>query len=277
MSDNCIINFTGVTKSYGDNAVITDLNLCIDAGEFVTLIGSSGSGKTTILKMINGLIWAEKGHITVEGKDLAETDLIALRRNIGYAIQGNVLFPHMSIEKNIGYVPTLLNKSNKEKTHKTVRKWLKIVGLEEDMLCRYPDELSGGQQQRVGIARSLAANPNLLLMDEPFGAVDEITRQSLQKEIKRIHNETGITIVFVTHDIKEALTLATKVIVLNKGKVVQYDSPHNILAHPADDYVKQLLGDTPRDLLTGDLKQIPGERRIRTTDRRQNVADRRQK
>ena len=154
----CIIKFENVKKIYGDKVVIENFNLDINKGEFLTVIGSSGCGKTTILKMINGLIKAEEGNIFIKGKNIENEDLIALRRNIGYAIQGAVLFPHMTVEKNIAYVPNLLNKKDKIKTINAVKKWINIVRLDEDMLKRYPDELSGGQQQRVGIARALAAS-----------------------------------------------------------------------------------------------------------------------
>lgn len=240
---NTIIEFKHARKSYGDHVVIPDLNLKIEKGEFVTLIGSSGSGKTTILKMINGLIPLDAGNVYVEGKDIASEDLICLRRNIGYAIQGSGLFPHMDVEDNIAYVPNLLNKKDKQRTRKAVEKWIQVVGLERDLLDRYPDELSGGQQQRVGIARALAASPEILLMDEPFGAVDDITRHMLQDEIKRIHEQTGVTIVFVTHDIREALKLGTKVIVLEHGEIAQYDTPEAIQQAPANAYVKQLISD----------------------------------
>lgn len=161
--------------------------------------------------MVNGLITPTFGDVFVEGKNIKELNQNELRRNIGYAIQGSVLFPHMTVEENISYVPNLLNKRDKERTRRAVAKWMKIVDLDEDMLHRYPAELSGGQQQRVGIARALAASPEILLMDEPFGAVDELTRASLQDEISRIHKETGITVLFVTHDITEALKLGTRV------------------------------------------------------------------
>ena len=236
-----VIEFQNVNMADGDKKVVHDFCLSIEEGEFITIIGSSGCGKTTILKMINGLIMPKSGTVSVHGKDIKNEDLIKLRRYIGYAIQGSVLFPHMNVEQNIAYVPNLLNKKNKEKTKKAIRKWMEIVGLDEDMKKRYPDELSGGQQQRVGIARALAASPDILLMDEPFGAVDEITRASLQDEIKRIHGETGITILFVTHDIKEALKLGTKVLVMDQGVKQQYDSPANIKANPQTDYVKKLV------------------------------------
>jgi osmoprotectant transport system ATP-binding protein len=238
---NPAIEFKNISKAYDDKNIIQNFSLSIDQGEFITVIGSSGCGKTTILKMINGLVTPDSGMVYINGKNIQEEDMIELRRNTGYAIQGNVLFPHMTVEKNISYVPNLLNKSDKQRTKAAVKKWMQIVGLEEDMLKRYPDELSGGQQQRVGIARALAASPDILVMDEPFGAVDEITRLQLQDEIMRIHKHTQITIVFVTHDISEALKLGTKVLVMNQGVIEQYDTPKEILRSPSTDFVKQLV------------------------------------
>lgn len=236
-----MIKFVNVTKKYTDKAVVENFNLTVDQGEFLTIIGSSGSGKTTILKMINGLITPTEGTIFVNGKNILQEDMIQLRRNIGYAIQGSVLFPHMTVRENISYVPKLWNKNDKLKTETAVNKWMQIVGLDSEYLDRYPDELSGGQQQRVGIARALAASPDILLMDEPFGAVDKITREQLQKEIHRIYRQTGITVVFVTHDIAEALYLGTKVLVMDKGKIQQYAAPQEILQHPATPYVQKLV------------------------------------
>jgi osmoprotectant transport system ATP-binding protein len=235
------IEYRDVCKSYGEKSVLSHLSLKVKRGEFVTMIGSSGSGKTTALKMVNRLLEPTSGTVLVDGRDVRETDPIQLRRNIGYAIQGSVLFPHMTVEDNISYVPNLLNKRDHERTRKAVHKWMGIVGLSDDLLERYPSELSGGQQQRVGIARALAASPDILLMDEPFGAVDEITRGQLQAEISRIHRETGITIMFVTHDIGEALRLGTRVLVLNGGTVQQYGTPDEILANPATEFVNQLV------------------------------------
>lgn len=236
------IEYKNICMAYGDKVIIDDFNLSIGQGEFVTIIGSSGCGKTTILKMVNGLIRPTAGDVIVDGKNTKEVDLTTMRRNIGYAIQGSVLFPHMTVEKNIAYVPNLLNKSDRERTRQAVSKWMKIVGLEDSMRHRYPSELSGGQQQRVGIARALAASPDILLMDEPFGAVDEITRGSLQDEIARIHRETGITILFVTHDINEALKLGTRVLVMDQGKWVQFAAPEEIRNAPATEFVEKLIG-----------------------------------
>lgn len=235
-----IIEFEHVRKSYGEKTVLNDFSLAVAPGDFVTIVGASGGGKTTVLKMVNGLLTPDAGTIRVMGRDIRAMDLIQLRRNIGYAIQGSVLFPHMTVAENIAYVPNLLNKKDKARTNAAVAKWLAIVGLDEELLQRYPAELSGGQQQRVGIARALAASPEILLMDEPFGAVDEITRASLQQEITRIHRETGITVLFVTHDIGEALRLGTRVLVMADGEIQQYATPEEILRAPATDFVRQL-------------------------------------
>lgn len=254
-TNDIAIEYRDICKCYGEKSVLEHLNLKIPRGEFVTMIGSSGSGKTTALKMVNRLIEPTSGDVLVDGRNVHDADPIQLRRNIGYAIQGSVLFPHMTVEENISYVPNLLNKHDHERTRKAVRTWMDIVGLSKDLLERYPSELSGGQQQRVGIARALAASPDILLMDEPFGAVDEITRGQLQVEISRIHRETGITVMFVTHDIGEALRLGTHVLVLDEGKAQQYGAPEEILARPATAFVEQLVSrqrhacDLPEDQL----------------------------
>ena len=240
-SENSAVEFRHIQMKYGERTVLRDVTLSIQKGEFVTIIGSSGCGKTTLLKMVNALVTPTAGEVFVDGRNVRDSDLTALRRNIGYAIQGSVLFPHMTVEKNIAFVPNLLNKRDKERTRLAVKKWIGIVGLEESLLSRYPSQLSGGQQQRVGIARALAASPELLLMDEPFGAVDEITRASLQDEILRIFKETGITILFVTHDIHEALKLGTKVLVMNQGEILQYAAPEEIQSNPANSFVRELI------------------------------------
>lgn len=236
-----MIEYRNVGMKYGDKTIISQFNLTVQKREFVTIIGSSGCGKTTVLKMVNGLIIPTTGDVFVHGINTKEENIIELRRRIGYAIQGSVLFPHMTVEKNIAYVPSLLNKKNKKKTDEAVDKWMKIVGLDESMKKSYPNQLSGGQQQRVGIARALAASPDILLMDEPFGAVDEITRGMLQDEILRIFRETDITVLFVTHDIQEAMKLGTKMLVMNGGMVQQYDTPEVIKKNPANAFVQSLL------------------------------------
>lgn len=235
------IEYRDVTKAYGEKTVLSHLDLRVAKGEFLTIVGSSGCGKTTALKMVNRLIEPTSGDVLVGGRNVRDVDAIELRRSIGYAIQGSVLFPHMTVEENVSYVPNLLNRRDRARTEKAVSKWMDIVGLPQDMLDRYPAELSGGQQQRVGIARALAASPDILLMDEPFGAVDEITRGQLQTEIARIHRECGITIMFVTHDIGEALRLGTRVLVLDAGRIQHYGTPQEILARPATEFVERLV------------------------------------
>lgn len=238
---NTAIEFKNIKKVYGNKVILDGFHLSVAQGEFVTIIGSSGCGKTTALKMINGLIEPTSGDIFVDGENIREKNMTEFRRNIGYAIQGSVLFPHMTVEQNVSYVPNLINKKDKEKTKLAVSKWMKLVGLDDELKDRYPSELSGGQQQRVGIARALAASPNILLMDEPFGAVDEITRGQLQNELKQIHEKTGITILFVTHDISEALKLGTKVLVMDQGQIQQYAKPDELLCNPNTDFVKRLV------------------------------------
>ncbi len=237
-----MIQLEHVTKNFGANRVLDDFSLHVRDGEFLTVIGKSGCGKTTMLKLINGLLMPDAGEITVEGKNLAQTDLVSLRRRIGYVIQNGGIFPHMTVEKNITYVPVISGRKNKNENHQLALRLLRIVGLKEEMAHRYPSELSGGQQQRVGIARALAADPKILLMDEPFGALDEITRQAMQDEILRIQKELRLTIVFITHDIREAMKLGGRMLVMEQGKVRQLDTPGEIFHNPADTFVKELVG-----------------------------------
>lgn len=236
-----IISLEHVNKSFGETKVLKDFSLAVSEGEFLTVIGRSGCGKTTMLKLINGLLMPESGNVIVEGKNLKDTDLIALRRSIGYVIQNKGLFPHMTVEKNITYVPVISGKKKKAENHELAVKLMGIVGLDPKMLSRYPAELSGGQQQRVGIARALAANPHILLMDEPFGALDEITRQTMQDEILKLQKELGLTIVFITHDIREAMKLGDRVLVMDAGEVVQLDKPEVIRDCPANEFVRDLI------------------------------------
>ena len=235
-----MITFSHIHKNYNGKEIIADFNLTIESGTFLTIIGTSGSGKTTVLKMINGLVLPDKGEIYIDGKNILEEDLIALRRNIGYVIQGNILFPHLTVAENIAYVLHLKNYSKTDITHIVTEK-LQQVNLDPELANRFPHQLSGGQQQRVGIARALAASPSIILMDEPFGALDIITRQQLQRELKVLHQLSGATIVFVTHDIAEALTLGTKVLVLDKGVIQQYDTPEMIKSNPANEFVRALV------------------------------------
>lgn len=225
-----------ILKAYGDNTVVEDFNLKIEEGEFVTIIGSSGCGKTTVLKMINGLIEPTRGEIYISNKNIRDIDKVNLRRHIGYVIQGNVLFPHLTVEENINFVLSISDFNDSQ----IARKLIKLVNLDESFLERMPDELSGGQQQRIGLARALAASPDILLMDEPFGAVDAITRDQLQDEIKNIHETSGLTILFITHDIREALYLSDRIIVMNNGRIEQIGKPNEIIAAPKTDFVKLL-------------------------------------
>lgn len=241
MNNDVIIKMKHINKTYDDKVIIKDFNLDINKGEFITVIGSSGCGKTTVLKMINGLNTPDKGDIFINGKNIKNENIIELRRKIGYSIQGSALFPHLTVEKNISYVLDLINEKNKDEIKESILKLIKVVGLEDNILNRYPDQLSGGQQQRVGIARALAAQPDILLMDEPFGAVDEITRKQLQNEIVKIHKDLGVTTIFITHDIKEALKLGTRVLVMDKGEIIQFNKPEIIKNHPANDFVKELV------------------------------------
>ena len=235
------IKFENVSKSYEHLNIIKNLNLEITKGEFVTVIGSSGSGKTTVLKMINGLLKPTSGAVFVNDEDVANVDLITLRRQIGYAIQGTGLFPHLNVKKNMAYVLNLQGIKQSEIDSRVIE-LADIVSLSPDLLNRYPMELSGGERQRVGIARALAAKPEILLMDEPFGAVDEITRQVLQDEIKKIHKELKVTVVFITHDISEALKLGTKIVVMDRGEIVQIGTPQELITAPKTEFVKALVG-----------------------------------
>lgn len=242
MDKKSIIEVKNINKKYGEKIILENINLEINKGEFITIIGSSGCGKTTFLKLINGLIEADSGKVYVDGKDISKVDKIALRRGIGYVIQEIGLFPHMNVRKNISYIPNLLKKENKNEIENTVRELIKKVGLKEDMLDNYPNELSGGQRQRVGIARALAVKPQIILMDEPFGAVDEITRKLLQDEILKIYKEYNMTIIFITHDIREALKLGSRVMVMDKGQVIQIGTPEEITQNPKNVFVAKLLG-----------------------------------
>lgn len=235
------IELRDVTVSYDQDTILRHFNLKVEEGTFLTIIGSSGCGKTTALKLMNGLLVPEEGAVFINDTDISAVDINELRRNIGYVIQEIGLFPHMTVEKNISYVPNLYKTRDKEAIQSRVRELIGTVGLESDMLNRYPSELSGGQRQRVGIARALMNSPKIILMDEPFGAVDEITRRKLQEEILRIHENMGGTIVFVTHDIKEALKLGTRVLVMDQGNIIQDGSPDELRQHPATEFVSKLI------------------------------------
>ena len=238
-----MIGLNHVSKTYDDGAsfAVNDLSLSIDKGELVALIGESGCGKTTTLKMINRLTDPTTGAITVDGRDIAEVDPVQLRRNIGYVFQGIGLFPHYTVQENIAAVPRLLG-WDQSRVAGRVEETLDLVGLPPDQYAeRRPDELSGGQQQRVGVARALAAEPDVVLMDEPFGALDPITRAELQDEFKRIQQEMDLTVVMVTHDMTEALLLADRIAVMKDGQFAQIGTPQDLLTRPEHPYVQELV------------------------------------
>ena len=235
------VNFQHVSVSFGDNEILKDFSLEVQKGECLTIIGTSGCGKTTMLRLVNGLLLPSSGTVEVNGQDVGTSDLIKLRREIGYAIQNVGLFPHMTVRQNIAYVPSLSKRWNRQEENRQIQRLLTVVGLDAAMADRYPSELSGGQKQRVVVAPALAANPSILLMDEPFGAVDSITRRGLQKELKNLHKSLGLTILFVTHDIREALRLGDRVLVMKEGKIVRLDTPKAIKENPGSDFVARLL------------------------------------
>ena len=236
-----MLSIKNLTKIYsGNKKAVDNLTLDIESGEFIAFIGTSGSGKTTALRMINRMIEATDGQIQMNGKDVRNMNPVELRRSIGYVIQQIGLMPHMTIRENIVLVPKLL-KWSKEKKDQKAEELIKLVDLPVEYLDRYPAELSGGQQQRIGVVRALAAEQDIILMDEPFGALDPITRDTLQDLVKELQQKLGKTFIFVTHDMDEAIKLADKICIMSKGKVVQFDTPDNILRNPANDFVKTLL------------------------------------
>jgi osmoprotectant transport system ATP-binding protein len=238
-----MIRFENVSKQFKDGtAAVKSLNLTINKGEFFVLIGPSGSGKTTTLKMINRLINISDGTIFINGKKISEYDIHELRWNIGYVLQQIALFPHMSIEENIALVPEM-KKWNKEKIGKRVDELLEMVGLEPHTFKhRKPSELSGGQQQRIGVVRALAADPEIILMDEPFSALDPISREKLQDDIVKLQKTIKKTIVFVTHDMQEALKLGDRICIMKDGEIVQVGTPNELISQPKNDFVKEFIG-----------------------------------
>ena len=236
-----MIQFINVSKAYKEHNVIENINLEINKGELVVLIGPSGCGKTTILKMINRLIEPSDGQIKINGTDIEAQDPIELRRNIGYVIQQTGLFIHMTVRENIEIIPRLAKMPVSEIVDRTV-KLMETVGLPEEFLDRYPNHLSGGQQQRVGVARAFAMNPDIILMDEPFSALDPLTRSQLQDELVSLQSKLHKTIVFVTHDMDEAVKIADRICILQGGRILQYDTPENILKNPAHGFVSEFVG-----------------------------------
>lgn len=237
-----MIKFENIVKKYNRKTVIDHFNLEIEPGQLVVFIGPSGCGKTTLLKMVNRLVPVSSGKIYVDGKDISTVDPIELRRNIGYVIQNTGLFPHMTIKENLELIPKLKGETPEEIEKKT-DELLELVGLNpKEYLHRFPKELSGGQQQRVGVARAFSTNSDIILMDEPFSALDPVTRSSLQEELFNMQKELNKTIIFVTHDMDEAYKIADKICLLKDGEILQYDTPENILKNPASEFVESFIG-----------------------------------
>src|SRR5579864_3637765 len=237
------VEFRHVSKQYGPQGAVVDLSLLVPAGDICVLVGPSGCGKTTSLKMVNRLVEPSSGQVLIDGQDIMKVDVTTLRRGIGYVIQQIGLFPHQTIAENIGTVPRLVGWP-RERIRKRTEELLELVGLDPARVRnRYPAQLSGGERQRVGVARAMAAEPPVMLMDEPFGAVDPIVRERLQNEFLRLHRTLGTTVLFVTHDIDEAIKMGTRVAVMQQGgHLAQYAPPTELLLHPASDFVSRFVG-----------------------------------
>ena len=241
------VEFDRLQVRYGENEVLRSVSLTIESGSFTVLLGPSGSGKTTLLRTVNRMVEPSGGRVLLDGADVATQDVVRLRRSIGYVMQSSGLFPHRTVLENVATVPRLRGASRAQ-ARTTALATIERVGLGPELATRYPSQLSGGQQQRVGVARALAANPRILLMDEPFGAVDPITRRALQREILELHARTRMTVLFVTHDVDEALALGDRILVLDAGgRIAQDAAPTEILADPADDFVAKMLGTSDGD------------------------------
>ncbi|WP_235847193.1 ABC transporter ATP-binding protein [Neobacillus niacini] len=263
-----LIEFKNIVKKYRNKTIIKPFSIDIDAGQLVVFIGPSGCGKTTLLKMINKLIQPSAGKIFVNGNDISRIDAIELRRNIGYVIQNTGLFPHMSIRENLELIPKLKGE-DPAKIAKKTEELLQVVGLNPaEYLDRFPKELSGGQQQRVGVARAFSTDSDIILMDEPFSALDPVTRNSLQDELVQMQKELNKTIIFVTHDMDEAIKIADKICILKDGDILQFDTPENILKNPANEFVEGFIGkrrvwNNPELLMAEDI-MIPNPVKITT-------------
>lgn len=247
-----MIDLQNLTRVYGDTAVVDDVSLTVETGQIAALVGTSGSGKTTLLRMINRLVEPTKGQVLIDGEDTAGIAPHLLRRKIGYAIQGHGLFPHRTVGQNIAIVPRLLGWSQ-DKINARINELLSLFQMDPaEFRERMPHELSGGQQQRVGVARALAAKPDLLLMDEPFGALDPVIRAKAQHDLRDIQRHLGTTLILVTHDMEEAVTLGDRIAVMDQGKLLQYGPPAEILTNPATPFVRDLIGtgDRPFRLLS---------------------------
>ncbi|WP_315169088.1 betaine/proline/choline family ABC transporter ATP-binding protein [Metaclostridioides mangenotii] len=268
-----MIEIKNVTKKIGNKTILNDISLSIDTGMLVVLIGSSGCGKTTTLKLINKLIKPTSGEIYINENPISKQNEIELRRNIGYVIQNTGLFPHLTIKENIELIPRLKKEKSIEEIEQTTNDLLKMVDLDsEEYLDKYPSELSGGQQQRIGVVRAIATDADIILMDEPFSALDPITRTSLQDELFTLQEELKKTIIFVTHDMDEALKIADKICIMKDGQIAQYDTPENILRNPANEFIKDFIGenrlwDNPeyikaRDIMIKNPIAVKGNRRV---------------
>lgn len=237
-----MIEFKGVTKKYGEDAAVSDFSLTAPSGKLTVLMGLSGSGKTTLLRMVNKLVQPTSGSVLIDGNDIADLDSVTLRRSIGYVMQEVGLLPHKSVLENVTLIANIAGQT-KDQALKNARELLDLVGIDESFQDRFPDQLSGGQQQRVGVARALAIKPNILLMDEPFGAVDPIVREELQDELIRIQKRLSLTIILVTHDRYEAIKLANQLVILSEGaKIEQAGPPKELIEKPANKFVQKLLG-----------------------------------
>ncbi|MGC0954051.1 ABC transporter ATP-binding protein [Pantoea agglomerans] len=250
-----MIEFDGVSRAFNGKAAVKDLSLQVAKGEFCVLLGTSGSGKSTTLKMINRLVEFDSGEIRFAGESIRQLDARTLRRRMGYAIQSIGLFPHWTVRKNIATVPVLLGWPRAQ-VNERITALLALLNLDAQLLDRYPHQLSGGQQQRIGVARALAADPEMLLMDEPFGALDPVTRGVLQQEMLRIHQLSGRTIVLVTHDIDEALTLADRIVLMDNGEIVQQGRPVELLTKPKNDFVRDFFGRSEMGVRLLSLEQV---------------------
>jgi len=250
-----MIEFDGVSRAFNGKAAVKDLSLQVAKGEFSVLLGTSGSGKSTTLKMINRLVEFDSGEIRFAGESIRQLDARTLRRRMGYAIQSIGLFPHWTVRKNIATVPVLLGWPRAQ-VNERISALLALLNLDAQLLDRYPHQLSGGQQQRIGVARALAADPEVLLMDEPFGALDPVTRGVLQQEMLRIHQLSGRTIVLVTHDIDEALTLADRIVLMDNGEIVQQGRPVELLTQPKNDFVRDFFGRSEMGVRLLSLEQV---------------------
>jgi osmoprotectant transport system ATP-binding protein len=250
-----VIEFEGIEKSYGGKRVLGPLSLTIPQGTLCVLVGPSGCGKSTTLKMINALIAPDAGSIRIDGTPIGSRAPEGLRRGIGYVIQSGGLFPHWRVRDNIATVPRLL-RWDEARVATRVSEVAEIAAIDSALLDRFPHQLSGGQQQRIGVARALAADPDIILMDEPFGALDPVTRAALQRELARLHRQTGKTIVLVTHDMDEALALGAMIVVMQAGEIVQSGTPAEILAHPSNDFVRDFVGGADATMKLLDFRTV---------------------